>query len=187
MKSKACSQFPCDAKVVARGLCNRHYIQISSAGKIGEHKRERRCQETGIDELRVELLSHRKNEVTESGCVVWNGSRDRRGYAQVRYKRRLFYVSRIMLGLHNGPHEIHACHRCDNPPCINPDHLFQGSRKDNAADMMRKGRGGGQFKKLGRTECPRGHKYVIVNGRQKCRVCDAAYAAKKRMALHASA
>lgn len=82
-----------------------------------------------------------------SGCWLWTGTTDRAGYGQVRHKVdgkwRPAYVHRLMAsrrrGRDLGPGEC-ALHRCDNPGCVNPDHLFVGSKADNHADMLRKGR-----------------------------------------------
>lgn len=76
-------------------------------------------------------------------CWVWTGSRARGGYGQ------LWGGGPIPLKSHrfsweqaNGPivGRLLVCHHCDNPPCVNPAHLFLGDHKDNAKDMVAKGR-----------------------------------------------
>jgi len=77
-----------------------------------------------------------------SGCWLWTGSRDRKGYGQLRIDGGLKYATHVSLALagRQVPTGLQACHRCDNPGCVNAEHLFIGTQKDNTADMIRKGR-----------------------------------------------
>ncbi len=77
-----------------------------------------------------------------SGCVEWIGPRDDNGYGRFTYKRNQQLAHRAAWRLFCGELPAHLCvlHRCDNPPCVNPAHLFLGDRGDNARDMVAKGR-----------------------------------------------
>lgn len=81
------------------------------------------------------------------GCWLWTGQHTDTGYARISVKEgpgrfRPKRVSRVIYELFIGPIPVglYVLHRCDMPCCVNPDHLFLGTQKDNISDMMRKGR-----------------------------------------------
>lgn len=85
------------------------------------------------------------NHPTLGKCWVWVGCRDKLGYGYIGGihvpERRVY---RYSWQLHFGPIPDGLCvlHACDNPPCVNPSHLFLGTRTDNNLDRQRKGRHG---------------------------------------------
>lgn len=81
-----------------------------------------------------------------SGCWIWNGSRSYKGYGMISQwinkKSVPTTAHRVSWEMHKGPiaKGMFVLHRCDVRACVNPDHLFIGSAKDNTVDMLRKGR-----------------------------------------------
>jgi len=86
----------------------------------------------------------------ETGCVLWTACRNTCGYGKVRWRGRLWAVHRAAWTAKHGPIPPGMCvlHRCDVRPCLNLDHLFLGTQKDNMADMAAK----------------RGHERLVYDG-----------------------
>lgn len=98
------------------------------------------------------------------------------GAGASREDRRTVYAHRLAWELANDreiPAGMLACHRCDNPPCCNPAHIFIGTPKENLQDMSRKGRHFAQKK----THCKWGHEFTpentaVQHGKYRaCRAC----------------
>ena len=75
-------------------------------------------------------------------CWEWIGSKDKNGYGSFRFKGHSRLAHRVSWLLNGGliPHGLFLCHKCDNPSCVRPTHLFLGNQSDNMGDAKRKGR-----------------------------------------------
>jgi hypothetical protein len=83
-----------------------------------------------------------KVEEMPSGCHEWQAGRFRSGYGHFRVGDKSHSASRWLFEHLNGPIpiDIQVRHKCDNPPCVNIDHLELGTRLDNSRDMVERGR-----------------------------------------------
>jgi HNH endonuclease len=90
----------------------------------------------------MERFWNKVNKNTLSGCWEWSGSLKCGGYGLFRVKGRLYKAHRFSWILNVGsiPKGKLVCHKCDNPKCVNPAHLFLGTHTDNARDRENKNR-----------------------------------------------
>lgn len=84
------------------------------------------------------------------GCFMWLAGKDDHGYGLIWWKGKMVRAHRLAFELTYGPLPpgLLACHRCDTPGCVRPDHLFAGTHADNARDASVKNRVGLLHRKL---------------------------------------
>jgi hypothetical protein len=133
-----CTIEGCERKCVGRGLCRLHYDRW---WKHGNPHFVMRTVVRGSLRARFEAFTL----PDPSGCLLWTGAIRDAGYGVIGAGGRggkSLGAHRVAWELHKGPipDGLHCLHRCDNPRCVNVDHLFLGTNQDNIADRVRKGR-----------------------------------------------
>lgn len=135
----------CDKPREGRGLCAMHYARWRRHGDptvcLHDHGR-------ALMWLRAQLVEGDRG----SGCWEWPFSRKPAGYGQVLFRGKTTPAQAVALILDgsNSPEgeRLCACHSCDNPPCVNPSHLWWGTYLDNRRDAVKKGRARGAPQRL---------------------------------------
>ena len=176
MGDRTCKVPDCIKPSRSRGMCATHYENWRRYGHAVPV-----AQWSLVDRLRFVGW-----DVTQSGCWEWRGTRNEHGYGLITAKahgsndgrahRAMVEVTRGVI-----PDGAVVRHKCDNPPCVNPDHLELGSQLDNMRDLAERG-----VRYLrGRTVCRNGHdisdpsSIKVINRRGGERLCIACEKARK--------
>lgn len=112
-------------------MCHKHYLRWRKRGTVDLPQRSRADVEVFIQGLAAEL----------NGCVLWPRSVDRKGYGWVRSNGKVTKAHRVALATRLGrpiTPGAFACHTCDTPTCVNPEHLYEGTAATNNADRYRR-------------------------------------------------
>lgn len=93
-----------------------------------------------IGNVRQHILS---KTIKNGDCIEWIGLKDKDGYGKIKINKKNLRVHRVIYEDKFGKikNNFLVCHTCDNPSCVNINHLFLGTVKDNTQDMLEKGRG----------------------------------------------
>jgi hypothetical protein len=95
-----------------------------------------------------ERVDKRKSKTFYNGerCWEWTASLTKKGYGQFGHNLKRSHRVSWVIAYGEIQDNLQVLHHCDNPPCVNPHHLFLGTNQDNRKDMMSKGRGGCSMK-----------------------------------------
>lgn len=132
-RDRKCSIEGCENKHASIGYCAKHERHYRRYGRVTTYLRR---YESFIAAYEDQVIRNK------DGCWGWSGSISSAGYSLIFCNHEIKWGHRFSFEYHR--EEIRQgyviCHHCDNPVCTRPDHLFQGTMKDNIQDCIRKGR-----------------------------------------------
>ena len=131
--------------------CGTYKIVLDNNLRMGQTRscgclNKKKAKTMGENNKITDILSYFEDRIHKKDCWIWNSSKDKNGYGIVGLKEksnihkgkahRLSYL--LYIGEYNP--ELWVLHTCDNPSCVNPNHLFLGTTQDNTNDRHAKGR-----------------------------------------------
>ena len=129
--------------------CNKLFFEKKSDSNIQWSKREycsQKCNSKSPKRV-TDIFKRLENfQVIKDGCWGWTGNKDRKGYGTLSNRKGSGFspekAHRVSYEKHYGkiPNGLNICHKCDNPECTNPLHLFAGTQKENMQDCSKKNR-----------------------------------------------
>jgi len=138
-RGEKCSVKHCKRKVYAQGLCNKHWQRKRKYGDVSREGLKAPLKK-GVPVK--QYLKERSKYNKHTGCIEWIGSIANDGYGQAWQGDFWWRAHRLAYTVYKGeiPEGKIICHHCDNPRCINPEHLYVGTQKTNAEDRVKRGR-----------------------------------------------
>lgn len=131
---RLCGTESCPNKHASRNLCQKHLSRLKRNGDVN------------IAQLRItrgtleERFWQNVDKRGEDECWEWLGAKNDLGYGQITYQKTFYKAPRLSWQIAYGkPPKNWALHKCDNPSCVNPKHLYDGTHADNTRDAVERG------------------------------------------------
>lgn len=142
---KGCSIEGCKKKHKSRGLCDKHYYHFRLKGDPLKLSRRENTPFNGIEEEGFAAFFWSQAAITANPdkCWIWQRTFVNHGYGQIQLGGKRYRAHRLAWQLANGHPpavDLEILHSCDNPSCINPNHLSEGTHKQNMAEALERRR-----------------------------------------------
>ena len=130
-----CKVENCQSSSRAYGFCNKHHMRMRTTGTTDDGPKARGSLKERFS----------KKVIKTENCWIWTGGKGKNQYGLIQEAGKAskkLLAHRVSYEIHNGkiPDGLVVMHSCDNPSCVNPEHLSLGTHKENTADMIAKGR-----------------------------------------------